>query len=230
MKYFEFEHISIKYFWGLFISSLFLMFFLIYPTVKITNYLAIEGKSEFLFGLPIFLGIPICLFFLKKHKIRRYGKAVLSPDKITLTMEGQSLEIDFNEIQSFKVDFYETNKLIKLEFENKDIFKLHGNPYFCEISAFKDLAENLEEALTEFSNKNSNNEVRREASIYERSWFILVLIVMTTICISLIFYGLYKGENIGIIVISLGFVVSMWVAYFQARMRINNRKRRIGKD
>jgi len=170
-------------------------------------------------GLILAFGVPLVIFFLNKKKIKKLGTANIYDSSSEFKLAESIEKIVYADIKSYQVERYNgTALVIKLK-DGKD-FKLQANSNFCNTARFDTFCQEFEKTLDQFKTTNSNVELTRKPSIYERAWMLPFLIILTTGLIGFSVFAISQGKNIPpTFYTSAAIVIPMWIGYLSARKR-----------
>ncbi|WP_247237818.1 hypothetical protein [Telluribacter sp. SYSU D00476] len=162
------------------------------------------------------IGTPFLVFFLNRNKIKKVGEAQLEDTSLTLLLSDQTRSIQFSELKSYKVEYYNGTRL-SCTFKDNTKFKLMANHQFCKPEAFEALCDDLERTIDQYI-LETNAELVRKPSLYEQKWMPFLLGAMS-LTMAWVFLRAYSS---GIkpplsSYTSVIIMAALWAAYFKAR-------------
>ena len=207
MKYYNFEYYNRNYALKLFgfciltFVILFLSFFLIKDYINVVFYLL------FLFG------IPLIIFFSKRHKVKAYCKAIVYSDWVEFKLRNETMKINFCDIDSYLIQYY-NGTVLNLKLKNGSKFNISTVANFNNGKDFDIFCNDFGKVL----NLN-NNLITRRKSFFEKSWILPFLIVITLLLVPILFYTFFNERQLPIAttLITSGSLISLWAGYFNIK-------------
>jgi hypothetical protein len=212
MSDYNFEYTDTKFTLKLLGLSFLAFVVLLIAMVVTVDFIGIVG------GLLLTFGVPVLLFVLNKKKIKKLGMANISDSSSEFKLADSTEKIDFANIISYRVERYNGTSLVIKRKDGKD-FKLRANTNFCNAEHFDTFCQELDKAIQHY--KTSNNvELTRKKSMFEKTWMLPLLIVMTVGLIGGGIFAISQGKNIpSILYTSAAMVIPLWIGYASARKK-----------
>lgn len=212
MKHYTFEYTDTKYFLklaGIFIAILI-------GLIVCSQYLVLVlGKNG---GIILILALPALVVWLLRKGLKKHALADLDTSFVKFDFGDRVEEIDFKDLQSYKVEHYNGTTL-SLKLADRKNIKITANSNFCNSVQFELFCRDLEEVIQR-SNEENISEVTRVKSIFEQKWMLPFLIVFTSGIIWVIAHSLMSGKGVPTsLYTSIAIFIGMWAAYFKGRQK-----------
>ncbi len=162
-------------------------------------------------------------FEYTKLVMKKKGTAQLSENHIFLELDGMPKVVQFADLMSYKVEYYNGVTLV-LRFSDRSKLKIVANSNFCNEVPFENLCKDLEDSLSRYIAEN-NSALIRKPGIFEQRWMILFPILFTLATLYLLIRSLSVGKAFtASIYINIALTISFWIAYLNAQKHKKERE------
>lgn len=162
------------------------------------------------FDIFFSIALGVVFFLLNKHHIKKFGKARLSDNELTLELSDVK-HVDFSRLKYYYI--YDGNKgvVFTLGLLDGSKFKMAVNSNFCDIGPFKAFLEDFGPVLETYNKQNQAGIIHLE-SILARKNAVYVLLFFTILIIA----G-YVFTRMPLMCVPIGFTLPLminWLQYF----------------
>lgn len=161
--------------------------------------------------------IPIVYFFVNKRKIKRHGRIHITQDQLVFSIVRHEKKIAINAIKEYQI-IPHNGVTIWLKLRNGENFGLMANESFCKSFGLEQACIEIKETIQRHIKENPSQQspVRRK-SMYEKTWFIMGLSIITLVMLGCTVYAVVIGVPFYPLLIPVGIFIGIWVAVFNAR-------------
>lgn len=211
MTKYEFEYVNQKYSLALFLISFATFFALLFTLVEFKKFFNIYLTMTLSFG------IPILIFWLNKHKIKKNGFAILEDNYTEITKLDKLERINFDEIKNYQVQDYNGNISLFINLKNGKKINLSSNSTFCNTEYFDNYCQELESKIEKYLSLHQLKTIRKK-TFFEKTWFYPFLLIITTIVIIFVIILISKGSGFPTSLIgAIAPLLTLWGGYFSAK-------------
>ncbi len=211
MKKYEFEYVNQKYSIILFLMSFATFFALIYTMVEFKKYFNVY------LTLGISFGVPILIFWLNKHKIKKNGFAILTENYTEINKNDKIEIVNFNEIKNYQVQNYNGNISLIINLKSGNRTSLSSGTNFCKTENFEKYCQELEIEIENYISLNKLEMIRKK-SFFEKSWVYPFLIIVTGIIIVFVIIIISRGKGFPFALIgAIAPLLTLWGGYFNVK-------------
>lgn len=211
MAKYEFEYVNQKYSLTLFLISFATFFALIFTLVEFKKFFNIYFTMIFSFG------IPILIFWLNKHKMKKNGFAVLEDNYTEISKLDKLERINFDEIKNYQVQVYNGSISLLINLKNGKRVSLSSSPTFCNTEYFDNYCKELESKIGKYLSLHQLETIRKK-TFFEKTWIYPFLLIITGIVVVFILVLINKGGGFPISLIgAIAPLLTLWGGYFNAK-------------
>ncbi len=164
------------------------------------------------------VGIGILIIYFNRHLFKKSAEAVLEDDRVLLKFEENEIDIQFQNLQYYKIE-YGNGVILSLKMIDEPAIKFTANSNFCNDLLLNDFCVKLEKKLLAYKTEYSG-QLERKPSFFEQKWVLYFLLVSTGIIIFLTYQSLNQTGKISPSIITNFFVFSgLWSAWFAANIK-----------
>lgn len=211
MAKYEFEYVNQKYSLTLFLISFATFFALIFTLVEFKKIFNVY------FTMILSFGIPILIFWLNKHKIKKNGFAVLEDNYTEISKLDKLERINFDEIKNYQVQVYNGSISLLINLKNGKKVSLSSSPTFCNTEYFDNYCQELESKIEKYLSLHQLETIRKK-TFFEKTWIYPFLLIITGIVVVFILVLISKGGGFPISLIgAIAPLLTLWGGYFNAK-------------
>lgn len=173
----------------------------------------IKEYLNIIFFLFFLFGTTLTIYFSKRSKIKAYCKVMIYSDWLEFKLKSETMKIKIFDIDSYLIQYY-NGTVLNLKMKNGTKFNIATVSNFNNVKDFDVFCNDFEKLL-----KLNTNLIIRRKSFFEKSWIIPILIVITLLLVSTLFYSLLNGMQLPIAttLITFGSLISLWAGYFNIK-------------
>jgi hypothetical protein len=221
MAKYEFEYVNQKYSLALFFISFATFFALIFTLVEFKKFFNIYATMILSFG------IPILIFWLNKHKIKKSGFAVLEDNYTEISKLDKVERINFDEIKNYQVQDYNGNISLLINLKDGKKMNLSSSSTFCNAEYFGNYCQELEHKIEKYRSLHQLETIRKK-TFFEKPWIYPFLLIITGIVIVFVIILISKGGKFPTSLIgAVAPLLTLWGGYFSAK---NKAKKQQGEN
>lgn len=218
MAKYEFEYVNQKYSLTLFLISFATFFALIFTLVEFKKYFNIY------FTMILSFGIPILIFWLNKHKMKKVGFAILEENYTEINKNDKLERINFDEIKNYQVQVYNGSISLLINLKSGKRMSLSSSPTFCSTEYFDKYCQELESKIEKYLSLHQLETIRKK-TFFEKTWIYPFLIIITGIVLVFIIILINKGNGFPISLIgAVAPLLALWGGYFSAKNKTKNQQ------
>ncbi|MFI5164272.1 MAG: hypothetical protein ACHQHP_03385 [Bacteroidia bacterium] len=166
--------------------------------------------------------IPIIVFWLFKKKCNLSGTASLNETFVELKLNEIFEKINFQDIESYKIEDVHNGIVLKIHFNDKRKLKIVANDHFSNSVNLGKFSNDLAESLEKFKVVN-HSSLSRIKSMYESKFFLVYLIIISLTFIVALFYSFKIGKIHPVIVLSsTPMIAFLWAQYYRIKKKYGN--------
>lgn len=212
MAKYQFEYANQKYSLTLFLISFVTFFGLLFSMTQFKRFFNIY------FIMLISFGIPILIFWLNKHKIKKDGFAILEDNFTEIYKLDKVQRINFHEIKNYQVQDYNNNISLIVNLKNGKTISLSSISSFCKTENFENYCKELEVKLENYLTVNEL-ECARKKSFFEKPWFYPFLVIVTAVILVFTIIVIVQSDKnpLPILLGAVGPLLTLWGGYLNAK-------------
>lgn len=175
--------------------------------------------DETLLAIGVLVGfiIPIAYFFIKKRKVKLYGYVEINNHQLIFNVFGTEKTIGIKDIQQYSFTYFKGVSLT-LKLKSGEKFTLVANSNFCNAEKFEKACASIEKTIEQFSeNTPSLQEIPiREKTVFEKTWFIVLLSICTVGMVIAIIYAIANGKKLHQLLAPLAIFIGLWAGILKS--------------